>query len=108
MCDVIFITPNVSGKMDNVSQGTLLMATVLKQNGVKCEILPFFKIGDLTDFSAFVENAMRIIEEKKPRIVSFYTRCDVYHINIRLAEMIKARWSEIYVVWRQGDGSVVS
>lgn len=28
----------------------------------------------------------------------FYTRCDVYHIDLKLAQMIKARWKDIYVV----------
>lgn len=98
MCDVVFITPNMDGEMASEAMGTLQLASILKQNGISCDILQFFRIGDLNDFSSFVTNAMSMIEERKPKIVSFYTRCDVYHIDLKLAQQVKALWPEMYIV----------
>ncbi len=98
MCDVIFITPNMDGEIGAEAMGTLQLASILKLNGISCEILPFFEIGNIEEFDAFMENAIQILEEKKPKIVSFYTRCDVYHIDLKLAQTIKARWNHICIV----------
>lgn len=98
MCDVVFITPNIDGKLPNASIGTLQLASVLKENHISCEILPFFLFGDIRDFSSFLTNALNAIEERSPRILSFYTRCDCYHIMLRIAEQIKARRQDIYIV----------
>ena len=98
MKEVIFITPNMDGAIGSEAMGTLQLATILKKEGVDCEILQFFKIGDLKRFDTFLDNAMKMIEERQPKIVSFYTRCDVYHIDLKLAKMIKERWPEVYVV----------
>lgn len=98
MYDVVFITPNMDGEMGSEAMGTLQLTSILQEKGISCDILQFFRIGNLTDFASFTESAMRMIEERKPKIVSFYTRCDVYHIDLKLAQMIKARWNDIYIV----------
>ena len=98
MCDVLFITPNMDGEIGSEAMGTLQLASILKPKGITCDILPFFMIGDVNQFDTFADNAMKMLEERKPKIVSFYTRCDVYHIDLKLAQMIKARWQDIYIV----------
>lgn len=98
MCDIIFITPNIIGDIRSEAMGTLQLATILKRKGIKCDILPFYEIGNLYNFEQFLDNALKIVEEKKPKIVSFYTRCDVYHIDLKLAQLIKARWENIYII----------
>ena len=98
MYDVVFITPNVPGNFKKESLGTLLLATILKEKGVSCKVLPFGKIGNVFAFDSFLEAALRKIEDLQPKIVSLYTRCDTYHVSLRLAEQIKARWSHIHIV----------
>ena len=98
MFDVVFITPNMGGNMSEESIGTLQLATILKQHGITCDILPFFKIGDLSNFNKFLNNAIKLIKKANPKIVSFYTRCDTYHIMLKLAEVIKESFKNIYVV----------
>lgn len=98
MCDVVFITPNMNGTIGSEAMGTLKLASILKENNISCEILPFFRIGNLSNFDTFIENAIKILEELKPKIVSFYTRCDVYHIDLKLAQIIKEKWPNIYIV----------
>ena len=80
MVDVVFITTNTNGELADESVGTLLLATILSEKGIDCEILQFFRIGELSDFDGFTHNAVKIIGNLQPKIVSFYTRCDTYHI----------------------------
>lgn len=98
MAQVVFITPNIKGRYSDASLGTLQLASILGRSGIDCEILPFFRCGDLTDLETFLEGAIHALREKKPKIVSFYTRCDTYHITLKLAQRIKAQWPEIYIV----------
>ena len=92
MCDVLFITPNMNGDIRSEAMGTLLLASILKENNISCKMLPFYQIGDLSDFEAFLENVIKEVSETKPKIVSFYTRCDVYHIDLTIAKAIKEKF----------------
>lgn len=80
MCDIVFITPNMDGDIAAEAMGTLQLMTILKQNGMECDVLPFFRIGDVAQFDQFLENAMQMIAERKPKIVSFLyaLRCVSY------------------------------
>lgn len=99
MCDVVFITPNMRGSFTGESLGTLQLATILENSGMSCKILSFARIGNVYNFEEFLNNALEKIDAEKPKIISMYTRCDTYHISIRLAERIKARWNDLYVVF---------
>ncbi len=98
MCEVLFITPNLVDSITYESMGTLELATILSSHGISCEIIPFVKIANIKNFDLFLENTIKIIEEKRPKIVSFYTRCDTYHISLRLAQVIKEHFKGIYIV----------
>lgn len=89
MTDILFITPNFRNRSAVDSVGTMLLATILRQNGLRAEILPLYDFGDPKDFEQYLDNAQRMILEKKPKIVSFYTRCDYYHIILKIAQCIK-------------------
>ncbi len=99
MYDVLFITPNVPGRFHTESLGTLLLATILKNNGINCKVLPFGRIGNVRNFDVFQENAFTMIEQMQPKIISMYTRCDTYHISLKLARLIKQRWNDICIVF---------
>lgn len=108
MCDVVFITPNMNGDIAEEVIGTLQLATILQEKGISCEILQFFRIGDLSDFATFVDNAMLMLEERNPKVISFYTRCDCYHIDLKLAKCIKERWNDKYVVFGGPQSDIMS
>lgn len=98
MRQVVFITPNTQGRFSDAALGTLQLATILDKHGIDCEILPFFRCGELTDLEAFLDGAIAALAQRSAKIVSFYTRCDTYHIVLKLAQRIKERWPDIYVV----------
>lgn len=97
-CDVVFITPNTGGQMYDESFGTLQLVSILTEKGISCDILPFFKIGNVDEFDTFVDNALDLIRERQCRIVSFYTRCDCYHVDLWLARRVKETFPDIYIV----------
>ncbi len=98
MLDVLFITPTATTNVLKESLGPVLLSTILRQEGITTEILSFARIGDPKEYSAFFEKAVSVILEKRPRILSMYTRCDCYHIMLRLAERVKAELG-CYVVF---------
>lgn len=99
MAEVLFITPSLRGVISDNFLGTILLTTILKNNGVKADILGFHDFGNLDDFDSFIENALKAVVAKSPKIVSFYTRCDTYHITLKLAKLIKERIDGVYIVF---------
>lgn len=99
MCDIMFITPNFSGQLGESSLGTLQLATILRNNNISCEIFPYFAIGDVMSFDSFLQDTLKLVAQQAPKIVSFYTRCDVYHIVIRMAQYIKKNHPDCYIVF---------
>lgn len=99
MCEVLFLTPNITKTFRNESLGTLQLATILKNHGVSCKVIPFGRIGNVFQFDSFVEAAIEKIDRLQPKIVSMYTRCDTFHISLKLAQMIRARWSDMIIVF---------
>jgi len=99
MSNVLFITPNFGGMVREEPVGTLLLATILRKADISVEVLPFHRFGKVGSFEDFLSCACRTIAEKNPRVISFYTRCDTYHISLRIAERIKESLKDIYIVF---------
>lgn len=99
MAEVLFITPNVYGRAQDEPMGTLLLATILRNKGISAEILQFRDFGSPEDFDSFLAAAIALVAEYAPKIVSFYTRCDTYHIVLTIAQKIKEYNKDIYVVF---------
>lgn len=91
MAEVLFITPNMQRKAVDDSIGTALLATILTQQGIGCEIMQFSRFGNPKDFETFMANAVDTVVAHEGKIVSFYARCDTYHIILTMAEQIKKR-----------------
>jgi len=89
MADIIFVTPTFEENISQESVGTLLLASILRDNGLNVKIFPFFRFGDPNDFEVFLSNTTEAICNEQPKIVSFYTRCDNYHIALAISKEIK-------------------
>ena len=90
MLDVLFVTPTATTNVLKESLGPVLLSTILREKGIGVEILSYARVGDTGNYPVFFEKAVSAILEKKPRILSLYTRCDCYHIMLRLAQRVKA------------------
>ncbi len=99
MCDVLFVVPS---KMPNAYQecsGSLLLATILRKNGINAEIYRFYEADMTKSFDAFVDETAQNICKRNPRIVSFYCRCDYFLADIKIAEKLKQSNSEPVIVF---------
>lgn len=83
------------------------MATILKNGGVSSSIFTIPQLPEFSDFQNFVDIIAGEILDKGAKIVSFYTRCDAYHIMIKLAEQLKNR-SEVTVVFGGPQADIVA
>lgn len=108
MPDVVFVTPNFNGFVREEPVGTLLLATILHNAGINVKILPFYHFGDVQDFQHFIDKAVDEILTHNPTIVSFYTRCDTYHISITIAQHIKKTREHVYVVFAGPQADISS
>lgn len=91
MREILFVTPTGDKNILKESVGPLLLATILRQKGIESHILSFSAFGDPEDFPAFFQRGIELICEKKPKILSFYTRSDCFHIMLKMAEILKER-----------------
>ena len=108
MYDVVFITPNFNRNLDDESIGTLLLATILRDSGIKPKLLPFYHFGDVSNFDSFIKTAVQQVTATSARIVSFYTRCDTYHISLKIAEALKAAIPDVYIIFGGPQADMVA
>lgn len=97
MSNVLFVVPSVKNIYKNPPVGTLLLTSILKNEGIFAEVFPLAMLYEHDDFNAYIDNMVNEIVDKKAKIVSFYTRCDVYHIMLRIAQELKARCDAVVV-----------
>lgn len=109
MADVLFVVPVFETVFSRDCNGTILLATILKEKGMDINIYRYYETKATDNFSEFVEDTVKNILARKPKIVSFYCRSDCYLMNIRVAERIKKSNPEIYIVFGgpQADTSAI-
>ena len=98
MSNVVFVTPNTDKSVNDIPVGTLILSDILNKSGIDTDILQFHHFGSFRDFNTFIDTAAKMVLSRAPKIVSFYTRCDTYHITLKISECIKNIDKSIYVV----------
>ncbi len=99
MSKVLFVTPVFEPTISEECRGTLLLATILKQNGFDVDIYRYFESHPEERFNTFIDNSVKNILAKEPVLVSFYCRGDCYLANIMIAKKLKEIRSEIIIVF---------
>lgn len=99
MSDVLFVVPVFKPDITKECNGTLLLATILKEKGIDVDIYRYYESKSEDDFCEFVETSAKNILAKGPKIVSFYCRGDCYLANIRVAERIRELNPDIPIVF---------
>jgi radical SAM superfamily enzyme YgiQ (UPF0313 family) len=89
--DIIFVVPAFKPKMKEESLGTLILAKKLLLEGYNVDIVRYWnaKNSPRLDYDVFRNEFVSLIVNKSPKIVSFYCRCEEYHICLDLANRIK-------------------
>ncbi len=109
MVDILFVVPVYEPIVSKDCNGTVLLATILKEKGMDVNIYRYYETKSTSDFWEFVEESARNILAREPKIVSFYCRSDCYLMNIRVAERIRNLNPEIHIVFGgpQADTSAI-
>ncbi len=99
MLDILFVVPTDELKISSEVNGTMLLGTILLQNGFDVDILRFAQVGELDDYPRFIERIVQRILDISPKCVSFYTLWAHYHIMLRICKELKSRNPEIITVF---------
>ena len=109
MTDVLFITPTDNLKLSNEVNGTMILATLLRQANISARILRFGQIKNLqVDYKLFLEEIIERIISMEPRSVSFYTLWPQYHIMLRIAKELKRVRPDLPIVFGGPQASVTA
>lgn len=98
--EVLFVVPSMSPYLLQECRGSLELARILKSNGISVDLLRYWQADSrLDDFTRLVANIVKCVEEFSPRVVSFYCRCDVYHIVLSVSKEIKTRYPDMTILF---------
>ena len=108
--DLIFIVPAMKPKMKEESMGTLILAKKAILAGYNVKILRYWQIGisPKENYYAFTTKLITLITRDNPLAVSFYCRCEEYHICIDLAQKIKKIQSDVRIVFGGPQAELVA
>lgn len=109
-CDVCFIVPALRPKFKEESIGTLLLAKKAILEGFKVQIVRYWEanVSPQEDYYIFKCNLINYILSKEPKVVSFYCRCEEYHICIDLAKEIKEKDEKIKILFGGPQAELVA
>jgi len=108
--DVIFIVPAYKPRMKEESLGTLILTKKAMLAGFKAKILRYWEMdhSPREDYELFAKDIIRKVTSLDPTLVSFYCRCEEYHICIDLAKRIKAQCPQIKVAFGGPQAELVA
>ena len=99
MAEILFVNSTLEHSLVMETNGTLLLGTLLLQDGFDVEVL---RLGDVEgygkDYPAFIERFTEQVLELNPKCVSFYTLWTHFHIMLRIAKELKSLRPEIVIV----------
>lgn len=89
--DIVFVVPALKSRIKDESIGSLILAKKAILAGFKVKIVRWWnsKYSPKENYEEFKSDIIRIILSFNPQIISFYCRCEEYHICIDLSNKIK-------------------
>lgn len=90
--DIVFVVPALKPRVKEESMGTLILAKKAQLAGFNVAIARYWnaKYSPLNDYYEFRKEFIAYIMGLKPYVVSFYCRCEEYHICIDLSYQLKS------------------
>lgn len=99
MIDILFVNSTDKLSLNREVNGTMILATKLRQAGYSAKILRFCQAeSNGKNYDRFIQEMLDQIFVHCPKCVSFYTLWPYYHMMLRLAKEIKARRPDIITV----------
>ncbi|MBQ9742218.1 MAG: radical SAM protein [Ruminococcus sp.] len=98
MSDAVIVIPAEKPIITEECFGALLLATILRENGMDVSIYRYYEASRENGFFDFVEQTSKNILAKNPKIVSFYCRCDYYLTDLQVSRRIKELAPDVCIV----------
>lgn len=108
--DILFVVPAFAPKMKEESLGTLILAKKAQTLGFNVDIIRYWEITNSIkdDYEAFKKEFINTVITCNPKVLSFYCRCEEYHISLDLASGIKNVAPDIFIVFGGPQAELVS
>lgn len=109
MKDILFVTVSENLTLREEVNGTMILATKLKQAGFDTDVLRFGQIETWRkDYTSFIKDITRRILEIRPRCLSFYCLCGTYHIVLRIAMEVRRQANDICILFGGPQATVTA
>lgn len=97
--DILFVVPAARPRMKEESMGTLILAKKASLAGFNVKIARYWNVASSPkkEYAKFSSDFVDYILNQSPAIVSFYCRCEEYHICIDLSCKIKQKSPLTYI-----------
>lgn len=108
--DILFVVPAARRRLKEESIGTLILAKKAQLNGYKVDIARYWNVeaSPKSDYHTFCKQFVEYVVSKGSRIVSFYCRCEEYHICIDLSRQIKERIPDVIICFGGPQAELVA
>lgn len=109
-CDICFVVPALKPKLKEESIGTLILAKKAILEGFKVQIVRYWEanVSPQSDYNGFKYSIVNHILLKEPKVVSFYCRCEEYHICLDLAKEIKSKNKTVTILFGGPQAELVA
>ena len=108
--DILFVVPAFTPKIKEESLGTLILAKKAELSDFKVKILRYWDISlsPKENYDGFKKELIQRIVSENPRIVSFYCRCEEYHICLDLSSALKDANPGIIIIFGGPQAELVA
>lgn len=108
--DILFVVPATRPRMKEESMGTLILAKKASMEGFNVKIARYWDVesNPKTDYNKFSEEFVDFLLCQSPAIVSFYCRCEEYHICIDISCKIKQKSPYTYIAFGGPQAELVA
>lgn len=108
--DILFVVPAIKKRIKEESIGSLILAKKAQLAGFHVDIARYWnvEVSPKSDYTLFSEQFVDYIIVRQPKIVSFYCRCEEYHICIDLSRKIKERTPKVIICFGGPQAELVA
>ena len=108
--DIVFVVPAIKPRIKDESIGTLILAKKALLSGFNAKIVRWWEAAysPKDNYTKFKDEIVRIILSHNPQIVSFYCRCEEYHICLDLSRVIKQLKNQTVIIYGGPQSELVA
>ena len=108
--DILFVVPSSRPRFKEESIGTLIIAKKAQLAGYNVKIARYWNVYHTpsNNYMKFRDEFVSYILSQNPKIISFYCRCEEYHVCIDLSRLIKEKNKKIQIAFGGPQAELVA